>query len=125
MIELTAEPIDVSSVLARVQRPEAGAVVLFLGVTRQFTAGRETVELAYEAYREMAEKELARLEREACQRWPIAACALVHRTGVVPVSEPSVAVAVSSPHRDAAFEAARWLIDTLKESVPIWKQERW
>src|SRR5262245_24243551 len=104
MIELTAEPIDVPRVLARIERPEAGAVVLFLGVTRQFTAGRETVELAYEAYDDMAKKELARLEREARARWSMAECALVHRTGVVPVSEPSVAVAVSSPHRDAAFE---------------------
>jgi molybdopterin synthase catalytic subunit len=125
MIALTAKPIDVTSVLEHVQRREAGAVVLFLGTTRQFTAGRETVELAYEAYREMAEKELGRLESEAQHRWPLVACAMVHRVGVVPVGEPSVAVAVSSQHRDAAFEAGRWLIDTLKESAPIWKQERW
>jgi len=125
MIALTAEPIDVANVLQHVQRAEAGAVVLFLGTTRQFTAGRETVELAYEAYREMAEKELCRLEAEARERWPLVACAVVHRVGVVLVGEPSVAVAVSSPHRDAAFEAGRWLIDSLKETAPIWKQERW
>jgi molybdopterin synthase catalytic subunit len=125
MIALTPNPIDVTDVLERVQRPEAGAVVLFLGTTRQFTAGRETVELAYEAYFDMAEKELGRLAAEARERWSLTACAVVHRTGVVPVGEPSVAVAVSSAHRDAAFEAGRWLIDTLKKMAPIWKQERW
>src|SRR5262245_61071973 len=125
MIALTADPINVADVLEHVQRPEAGAVVLFLGTTRQFTAGRETVELAYEAYRDMAETELTRLAAEARQRWSLAACAVVHRVGVVPVGQPSVAVAVSSAHRDAAFEAGRWLIDTLKETAPIWKQERW
>jgi molybdopterin synthase catalytic subunit len=125
MIALTPDPIDAADVLRRVQRPEAGAVVLFLGTARQFTAGRETAELAYEAYRDMAENELARLEADARRRWPLVECALVHRVGIVPVGEPSVAVATSSAHRDAAFEAARWLIDTLKASAPIWKQERY
>jgi molybdopterin synthase catalytic subunit len=100
-------------------------VVLFLGITRQFTAGRETAELAYEAYHEMAESELAKLEASARERWPLVECVIAHRLGVVPLAEPSVAIAASSPHRQDAFEAARWLIDTLKESVPIWKQERW
>lgn len=125
MVELTAEPIDVTALLARAQQPEAGAVVLFLGVTREFTAGRQTVELSYEAYHEMAAKELAALEAEARRRWPLVECAIVHRLGIVPLAEASVAVAASSPHRDAAFDAARWLIDALKTSVPIWKQERW
>jgi molybdopterin synthase catalytic subunit len=125
MIELTAEPINVATLLAQAQQPAAGAVVLFLGVTREFTSGRQTVELVYEAYRDMAEKELAALEAEARRRWPLVECAMVHRLGLVPLAEPSVAVVASSPHRDAAFEAARWLIDELKTSVPIWKQERW
>jgi molybdopterin synthase catalytic subunit len=125
MILLTAEPIDVARVMAHVQRPEAGAVVLFLGTTRQYTDGRETVELSYEAYAEMAEKELTRLAAEAERRWPLTACAVVHRVGVAPVGEASVAVAVSSPHRDAAFEAGRWLIDSLKATAPIWKKEHW
>lgn len=125
MIQLTDEPIDVPALLQHVQRPEAGAVVLFLGTTRQFTAGRETASLAYEAYREMALKELERLEREARERWSLVACGIVHRLGDVPLTEASVAIAVSSPHRASAFEAGEWLIDTLKESVPIWKQERW
>jgi molybdopterin synthase catalytic subunit len=124
MIELTNAPIDVTSLFARAQQPAAGAVVAFLGISRQFTGELETVELSYEAYHEMAERELARLEAEARQRWNLVECILVHRLGVVPISEASVAVVVSSPHRDAAFEAARWLIDTLKDSAPIWKQER-
>ncbi|MBA3481319.1 MAG: molybdenum cofactor biosynthesis protein MoaE [Pirellulales bacterium] len=125
MIQLTTEPIDTQRLLELVQNPEAGAVVLFLGTTRQFTANRETMELHYEAYREMAESELAKLDAEARRRWSLIECAIVHRLGIVPLGEVSVAIAVSSAHRDAAFEAGRWLIDTLKESAPIWKQERW
>jgi molybdopterin synthase catalytic subunit len=125
MIELTTDAIDVSRALEQVRRPEAGAVVLFLGITREFTHGRQTVELAYEAYREMAERELARLEATARERWPLVECVIVHRLGVVALSEASVAIVVSSAHRGDAFAAGEWLIDTLKESVPIWKQERW
>ena len=125
MIQLTDHPIDATALLQSAQQPEAGAVVLFLGITRQFTKGRETTSLSYEAYREMAVKELQRLEREARERWPLVDCSIVHRLGEVPLAEASVAIAVSSPHRGDAFDAGRWLIDTLKESVPIWKQERW
>jgi molybdopterin synthase catalytic subunit len=125
MIELTTGPIDLPRLLELAQRPEAGAVVLFVGATRQFTAGRETTELRYEAYEDMARRELGRLEAESRRRWPLVECLIVHRLGVVPIAEASVAIAVSSPHRHDAFDAGRWLIDALKESVPIWKQERW
>lgn len=125
MIKLTENPIDATALLQTAQQPEAGAVVLFLGITRQFTQGRETTSLSYEAYREMAVKELERLEQQARDRWPLVDCSIVHRLGEVPLAEASVAIAVSSPHRGDAFEAGRWLIDTLKETVPIWKQERW
>ncbi|QDT72878.1 molybdenum cofactor biosynthesis protein MoaE [Lacipirellula limnantheis] len=125
MIQLTDNPIDVSALLKSVQQPEAGAVVLFLGITRQFTNGRETAALSYEAYREMAVRELERLEQHARERWPLVGCNIVHRLGDVTLAEASVAIAVSSPHRGEAFEAGRWLIDALKEDVPIWKQERW
>lgn len=125
MIQLTTDLINAQRLLDHVQQPAAGAVVLFLGTTRQFTAGRETNQLAYEAYRAMAERELGRLETEARRRWPIVECAIVHRLGLVPLAEASVAIAVSSPHRDAAFEAGHWLIDTLKQTVPIWKREQW
>jgi molybdopterin synthase catalytic subunit len=125
MIELTVSPIDVTPLLAAAQQPAAGAVVLFLGITRQFTGDNETAELAYEAYQDMAEKELAKLEAMARERWPLTECLIVHRLGVVPLTEASVAIVVSSPHRHDAFDAGRWLIDALKESAPIWKQERW
>lgn len=125
MIELTDNPIDATALLQSAQQPAAGAVVLFLGITRQFTKGRETASLSYEAYREMAAKELERLEQQARERWPLVDCSIVHRLGEVPLAEASVAIAVSSPHRGDAFDAGRWLIDTLKETVPIWKQEHW
>lgn len=125
MIQLTHETIDTEQLLAKVQLAEAGAVVLFLGTTRQFTEGRETVELHYDAYQEMAEQEMAKLAAEARERWSLVECAIVHRLGLVPLAESSVAIAVSSPHRGEAFEAGKWLIDTLKERVPIWKQEHW
>jgi molybdopterin synthase catalytic subunit len=125
MIELTTNPIDAAALLAQAQQPEAGAVVLFLGISREFTGEKQTVSLTYEAYHDMAERELAKLEAEARGHWDLVECILVHRMGVVPISEASVAVVVSSPHRAAAFEAGRWLIDTLKESAPIWKQETW
>lgn len=125
MIQLSNEPIDVTPLVARASQPAAGAVVLFLGISREFTGEKQTVSLSYEAYPEMAERELAKLEAEARARWPIVECVIVHRLGVVPISEASVAVVVSSPHRDAAFEAGRWLIDSLKQTAPIWKQETW
>jgi len=125
MIHLIDTPIDAQTVLAAVATPAAGAVVLFLGTTREYTAGRQTTSLDYEAYRPMAEKTLAALAEDARRRWPIEKLCIVHRLGHVPLGEASVAVAVSTPHRTAAFEAGNWLIDNLKESVPIWKKETW
>jgi molybdopterin synthase catalytic subunit len=125
MIELTREPIDCNSLLAKATRSEAGAVLLFLGTTRELTDGRRTVALDYEAYDEMAEKKLAELEAAARRRWPLVECSIVHRLGKVPLAEASVAIVVSTPHRADAFAAGQWLIDTLKRDVPIWKQEHW
>ena len=125
MIRLTTDAIDTAAVLAAVASPAAGAVLLFLGTTRNQSAGRPTASLDYESYNEMAGKMLARLEAEARQRWPLVACAIVHRLGHLEIGEASVAVAVSSAHREDAFAAGKWLIDTLKEIVPIWKRENW
>ena len=125
MTELTDRVIDFAALLERVQSPIAGAVVLFLGTTREVTGGRQTASLDYECYPEMAERKLAELEAEARQRWPIVECAIVHRFGHLALGEASVAVAVSTPHRDDAFAAGRWLIDTIKQEVPIWKRENW
>lgn len=125
MIELTTAVIDSAKAIASVTSPNCGAVVLFLGTTRQWADGKETTELAYECYEEMARSELAKLETIARGKWPVENCLIIHRLGVVPIAEASVLVAVSSPHRDAAFEAAKFLIDTLKADVPIWKKEHW
>ena len=123
MVALTEEPIDVNELVAAASQPAAGAVVAFVGVTRQFTGERETERLAYEAYESMAEAKLAELETAARKRWSLVECQIIHRLGEVPVSQASVAVVVSSAHRRTAFEAGEWLIDTLKQNVPIWKQE--
>jgi len=125
VIQLNHDPIDSSEVLESVQSPEAGAVVLFLGTTREFTAGRQTESLDYESYGEMAVRKLEELEQQARQRWSLTEVTLVHRLGHLGIGEASVAIAVSAPHRKDAFTAGQWLIDTLKEIVPIWKKENW
>jgi molybdopterin synthase catalytic subunit len=125
MIELTSQAINTASILDRVQTAAAGAVVLFLGTTRDMTGGRRTESLDYECYPEMAERKLAELEAEARSRWPITECCVVHRLGHLLPGEVSVAVAVSTPHRSDAFAAGHWLIDTIKTEVPIWKRENW
>ena len=125
MIQLTTTAIDTAALVDSAEHPNAGAVVLFLGTTRELTNGRQTVALDYEAYRKMAERRLAELESEARRRWPVIECMIVHRLGHVPVTEGSVAIVVSTPHRADAFAAAQWLIDTIKRDVPIWKQEHW
>jgi molybdopterin synthase catalytic subunit len=125
MIRLTSGPIDPAAVLAAVASPAAGAVVLFLGTARQATAGRQTASLDYQCYQEMARTKLAQLEEQARERWPLVGCAIFHRLGHLEIGETSVAIAVSSPHRADAFAAGQWLIDTLKQTVPIWKRENW
>jgi molybdopterin synthase catalytic subunit len=125
MISLIHSPIDSSAVLAQVASNDAGAVVLFLGTTREFTQGRQTASLDYECYPQMAEAKLAELEAQAREKWPLIHVSIVHRLGRLGLGEASIAIAVSSPHRQAAFEAGKWLIDTIKEDVPIWKQENW
>jgi molybdopterin synthase catalytic subunit len=125
MIQLTTDSIDAAALLDQARSPDAGAVVLFLGTTRELTDGRRTVTLDYEAYGPMAERKLAELEAETRKRWPIVECLIVHRVGRVPLAEASVAIVVSTPHRADAFAAGQWLIDTLKTDVPIWKHEQW
>lgn len=125
MIDIVTAPIDAAHILATVESRVAGAVVLFLGTTREVTGNRRTASLDYECYGEMARKKLAELESVARHRWPVLECAVVHRVGHLDIGEASVAVAVSTAHRQHAFEAAKWLIDTIKEVVPIWKRENW
>ncbi len=123
MIQITDQPIPTAELLEAAQQPAAGAVVLFLGTTREFTGERQTRQLSYEAYLPLAERELEKLENVARERWPLVDCRLVHRIGEVPLAEASVAIVTSSPHRADAYQANRWLIDQLKETVPIWKRE--
>jgi molybdopterin synthase catalytic subunit len=125
MVRLQSEPIDYHALTESVRNSAAGAVVVFLGTVRELTEGRQTLRLDYEAYDGMAAKELAGIEEETRRRWPISGFVMVHRLGRLELGEISVAVAVSCPHRDQAFEACRFAIERLKEQVPIWKQEHW
>jgi molybdopterin synthase catalytic subunit len=121
--KLTREPIDAESLAAAAKRGEDGAVVVFDGMVRNNTRGRQTLYLDYEAYEEMAEKRLEALAVEARTRFAVRHVTIVHRLGRLAVGETSVLIVVASAHRAAAFEACRWLIDTLKKTVPIWKKE--
>ena len=123
MLKIVSSPIDTAGVLAQVQDPHCGASVLFLGTTRELTGAQRTTTLYYECYQAMALSALQELAERARAQWEIAHVAIVHRIGEVPIGEASVAIAVSAPHRAAAFAAGQWLIDTLKASVPIWKCE--
>ena len=125
MIEITEAPLEHAAITDQVRSNRAGAVCSFLGTVREMTGERRTTALDYEAYPEMARKKMAELESEARRRWPIIEAALVHRVGHLDLGEISVVVAVSCPHRHQAFDACRWLIDTLKEVVPVWKKETW
>ncbi len=125
MIELTNNPIDANAVLSSVYDHGAGAVVFFLGTTREFTQERQTDSLDYQCYPEMAVKKLEELEAEAREKWPVIGCSIVHRLGRLELGEASVAIAVSTPHRRDAYEASQWIIDRLKQIAPIWKQENW
>ena len=122
-ITIGCGPIDVAALERAAASPAAGAIVTFAGTTRQTNAGRQVTRLEYEAYEPMALREMRKLAREACQRWPIVRIAIAHRIGVVEIGETSVAIAVAAAHRAEAFEACRFAIDRLKEVVPIWKKE--
>jgi molybdopterin synthase catalytic subunit len=122
-LHLTADPIDPALTSAGIAGREDGAVATFTGVVRNHHDGREVLWLEYEAYEEMAEKQIDELVAEARQRWPISGAVIRHRLGHLNIGEVSVVIAVASPHRAEALEACRWLIDTLKAEVPIFKKE--
>src|ERR1044072_2097807 len=121
--ELTTEPIDVGAVARRVVLPECGATVTLDGYAREWTKGKRTLYLVYEAYDSMALTEMQRLGAEAHKRFGIAHLGIVHRTGRLEIGETSVVIAASAPHRQAAFQACEWAIKELKRTVPIWKKE--
>lgn len=123
MVRIQREPIDGQALIEVVRTAGDGAVALFLGTVRDRNEGRTVLRLEYSAYEDMALQELERVRADALERYEITAAAAVHRLGVLEIGEASVAVAVAAPHRAAAFDACRFMIDTLKRTVPIWKKE--
>ena len=123
MIRLQVAPIDPAAVAADARGDGDGAVSVFLGTVRDVSSGRRVLFLQYEAYASMAEREMEGIAEEAIARFGVTKVAMIHRVGRVEIGEASVAIAVAAPHRSAAMDACRFVIDTLKASVPIWKSE--
>ncbi len=125
-VSVGADPIDISTLVGEVGRPDSGATVLFLGTVRDHSSARSGVtHLEYEVYAELVEPKIREIVEDAAARWPVLGAVVEHRSGTVSLGEASVAVAVSSAHRDDAFAAARFIIDELKTRAPIWKKEHW
>lgn len=125
MYEIVKEPINTEAVIQKVIRREAGAITTFLGIAREWTRGRKTIYLEYDAYVPMVEKKLAEIGDEVKEKWPETEIAVTHRIGRLDISETAVCIAVSSPHRKAAYEANEYVIERIKQIVPIWKKEHW
>lgn len=122
---VTDEPIHIQACVDKVIRAEAGAICTFTGIAREFTSGKRTLYLEYQAYVQMAEKKLAQIGAEIKKKWETAEVAIAHRTGRLDISEIAVVIAVSTPHRADAFAASRYAIERIKDIVPIWKKEHW
>lgn len=123
MILIADTPIDIQACINAVQSERAGAVDVFIGTVRNHNKAKAVVRLEFETYDVMAVKKMTELANEASTRWDIEKIAMVHRKGVLDIGDVAVVIAVSTPHRAASFEACQWLIDTLKQVVPIWKKE--
>lgn len=124
LVQIVRDPIDAAAILASVKAGADGAVVVFDGIVRDNTRGRQTLHLDYEAYEEMALRQMQLLRAEAIEHKGAREVAIVHRLGRLTIGETSVLIAVASAHRGVAFDACRWVIDTLKKTVPIWKKEQ-
>lgn len=125
LIEITTEPLSADKIIAKVSNPMAGAILTFVGTVREFTQGKRTTFLEYEAYPEMAVKKMQEIAAEIKEKWPNTEVAMSHRIGKLGIEEISVIIAVATPHREAGFEAGRYAIERLKQIVPIWKKEIW
>ncbi|QJW88810.1 molybdenum cofactor biosynthesis protein MoaE [Spirosoma taeanense] len=123
MVAITTDPIDVTSALEHLHSGQAGAIDLFLGVVRDNTKDRPVDRLEYEAYDRMAISEMQKIADEANRRWPLLRHVIIHRKGTLQTGEMAVLIGVATAHRADAFEACRYIIDTIKETVPIWKKE--
>ncbi|UOR13144.1 molybdenum cofactor biosynthesis protein MoaE [Halobacillus amylolyticus] len=122
---ITDHPISIEEVVKLVSRREAGAINTFIGTVREFTYGKRTLHLEYQAYRPMAEKKLEQLGQEIEERWPDTKTAIAHRIGRLEIEDIAVVIAVSTPHRADSYDASRYAIERIKEIVPIWKKENW
>jgi molybdopterin synthase catalytic subunit len=123
LIQLTREPLDRDALVAAVSHPSAGGIVVFEGVVRDNARGKQVRYLEYDAYEEMAIAQIRTIIQEAQQRWGVDRVAVAHRFGRLEIGEASVIIVVASPHRAEAFDACRYIMDTLKTTVPIWKKE--
>jgi molybdopterin synthase catalytic subunit len=122
-IQLTRDPLQRENLIARIAHPSVGGIVVFEGVVRDNARGKQIRYLEYEVYVEMAEQQIRAIIEEARERWQIERVAVAHRFGRLEIGEASVIIVVATPHRSEAFEACRFIIDTLKTTVPIWKKE--
>jgi len=125
LFEITSEPLSADKIIAKVSNPLAGAILTFVGTVREFTYGKRTTYLEYEAYPEMAVKKMREIAAEIIEKWPDSKVAMSHRVGKLGIEEISVIIAIATPHRDAGFEAGRYAIERLKQIVPVWKKEIW
>jgi len=122
-ILLSAETLNIQSCIDWIMSPESGGIDVFIGTVRNATKGKPVLKLDFEAYEPMAISEMEKIAQEAFEKWPVQKVLIHHRTGTLQVGEVPVIIAVAAAHRDAAFEACRYIIDTLKQTVPIWKKE--
>ncbi|MCM3773188.1 MULTISPECIES: molybdenum cofactor biosynthesis protein MoaE [Priestia] len=125
LFEVVNQPIVVDEIIKKVSRRDAGAITTFIGTVREFTKGKKTLSLEYQAYVPMAVKMLSQIGDEIQEKWPDALTAITHRIGKLDITEVAVVIAVSSPHRKAAYEANEYAIERIKQIVPIWKKEFW
>ncbi|MES2809311.1 MAG: molybdenum cofactor biosynthesis protein MoaE [Bacteroidota bacterium] len=122
-IKLSVSTLNVQQCIDWVMSPECGGINVFIGTVRNATKGKPVVRLEFEAYDKMAIAEMEKIAKQAAEKWPVQKILIHHRTGVLQIGEIPVIIAVAAAHRDAAFDACRYIIDTLKQTVPIWKKE--
>lgn len=125
LVRVTGDTLDPAEAISAVTARDAGAIEVFLGVVRDNNLDRAVGHLVYDAYPEMAEKEMRGIAEDAVERFGLKGCAVLHRTGRLEIGETSLLVAISSAHRAEAFEAGRWVVDEIKKRVPVWKKEVW
>jgi len=122
-IQISDKPLNIQACIDWAMHPECGGIDVFIGTVRDKTKGKQVIKLEFESYETMAIKEMQKIADDVLQKWPVKKILIHHRTGVLSIGEVPVVIAVSAAHRAAAFEACRYTIDTLKETVPIWKKE--